>query len=56
MTEHELENINFNSDNEEYMLEEDLEYLKELHDLSDDYPLASDRMEVNGVEKLIPNL
>jgi len=34
----------------------DLEYPKELHDLHNDYPLAPERITVNKVEKLIPNL
>ena len=39
------------------ILEVDLEYPKELHDLHNDYPLAPDRnMCKNKVEKLIPNL
>ena len=39
------------------ILEVDLEYLKELHDLHNDYPLAPERiMCKNKVEKSIPNL
>ena len=38
------------------ILEVDLEYLQELHDLHDDYPLAPERLMVDKVEKLIPNL
>ena len=40
------------------ILEVDLEYPKELHDLHNDYPLAPERnmMCKNKVEKLIPNL
>ena len=39
------------------ILEVDLEYPKELHDLHSDYPLAPERiMCKNKVEKLIPNL
>ena len=39
------------------ILEVDLEYPKELHDLHKDYPLASERvMCKNNVEKLIPTL
>ncbi|XP_072048611.1 uncharacterized protein [Amphiura filiformis] len=37
-------------------LEVDLEYPKELHDLHNDFPLAPERLIVNKVEKLIPNL
>ena len=36
------------------ILEVDLEYPKELHDLHNDYPLAPERIVVNKVEKLIP--
>ena len=38
------------------ILEVDLEYPHDLHDLHNDYPLAPERVEMNGVEKLIPNL
>jgi len=38
------------------ILEVDLEYPKELHDLHNDYPLAPERIVVNKVEKLISNL
>ena len=37
-------------------LEVDLEYPKDLHDLHNDYPLASERVRIGYVEKLIPNL
>ena len=37
------------------ILEVDLEYTKDLHDLHNDYPLAPDHIEENGVEKFIPN-
>jgi len=39
-----------------YILEVDLEYPKRLHDLHNDYPLAPERLMLNRVEKLIPNL
>ena len=42
--------------NHSCILEVDLEYPKELHDLHNDYPLALELMEVNKIEKLIPNL
>ena len=38
------------------ILEVDLDYPHELHNLHDDYPLAPERLIVNKVEKLIPNL
>ena len=37
-------------------LEVDLEYLEDLHDLHNDYPLAPERIKIGNVEKLIPNL
>ena len=52
MTEEELENWgSFAS-----ILEVDLEYSKELHNLHNEYPLAPERLLINKVEKLIPNL
>lgn len=38
------------------ILEVDLEYPKDLHDKHNEYPLAPERLEVNKVRKLIPNL
>ena len=38
------------------ILEVDLEYPKSLYDLHSDYPLAPEQIEVNMVNKLIPNL
>ena len=39
-----------------YLLEVDVPYPKELHDLHNDIPFMCTKMKVNGVEKLIPNL
>ena len=38
------------------ILEVDLDYPESLHDEHNDYPLASERMTIDGVEKLVPNL
>ena len=62
MTNQEIENI-FNNqivqvwEKTPCILEVDLEYPEELHDLHNDYPLAPERVECDhGVKKLIPNL
>ena len=62
MTKKEIENI-FNNqivqvwEKTPCILEVDLEYPEELHDLHNDYPLCPERVECeNGVKKLIPNL
>ena len=39
-----------------YILEVDVRYPKELHDSHNDLPFICERMKINGVEKLIPNL
>ena len=39
-----------------YLLEVNVSYPKKLHDLHNDLPFMGDKMKVNGVEKLIPNL
>ena len=58
MTEDELQNWRQFSDQEGKVciLEVDLEYPQELHDFHNEYPLASERLIVNKVEKLIPKL
>jgi len=38
------------------ILEVDLEYPKELHDFHNEYPVAPENIQLNGVSKLIPNL
>ena len=52
MNKYELENWEKHS----CILEVDLEYPKSLHDLHNDYPLAPEKIKVNKVDKLIPNL
>ena len=44
------------SESKGYLLEIDVKYPKELHDLHNDLPFMCEKMEINGVEKLIPNL
>ena len=39
-----------------YILEVDVGYPKELHNPHNDLPFMCERMEINGVEKLVPNL
>ena len=39
-----------------YVLEVDVSYPKELHNSHNDLPFMCERMEINGVEKLVPNL
>ena len=38
------------------ILEVDLEYSKEIHDLHNEYPLAPESLKVGNVDELIPNL
>ena len=38
------------------IVEVDLQYPIELHDLHNDYPLAPDHLQIGNVEKLVPNL
>ena len=39
-----------------YILEVDVRYPRELHDSHNDLPFMCERMEINGIKKLIPNL
>ena len=39
-----------------HLLEVDVSYPKELHNEHNDLPFMCERMEINGVEKLVPNL
>ena len=39
-----------------YLLEVDVSYPKELHDLYNYLPFMCTKLRINGVEKLIPNL
>ena len=39
-----------------YLLEVDVAYPRELHDSHNDLLFMCDRMKINGVEKLVPNL
>ena len=39
-----------------YLLEVDVKYPRKLHDSHNDLPFMCERMKINGVEKLIPNL
>ena len=52
MEEEELENLG----DIPCILEVNLEYPRELHDPHIDYPVAPERLKINNVEKLIPNL
>ena len=58
MTDEELQNWaeGSNEKGKGCILEVDLEYPKELHDEHNEYPLAPERLKVNKVDKLIPNL
>ena len=52
----ELQNWNRLCEGKGCILEVDLEYPENLHDNHNEYPLAPERLRVNKVDKLIPNL
>ena len=39
-----------------YLLEDDVSYLRDLHNSHNDLPFMCERMKINRVEKLVPNL
>ena len=43
-------------DDQGFILEVDIEYLKELHDYHNDYSLAPETVQLNKVKNLVPNL
>ena len=45
-----------NNNEKGYLLEVDVAYLRELHNYHNDLPFMCERMKINGVEKLVPNL
>ena len=45
-----------NQDDRGYLLEVDVFYPCKLHDYHNDLPFMCDRMKINGLEKLVPNL
>ena len=51
-------NIDFcaTCENEGYLLEVDVKYPKEVHDLHNYLPFMSGEMKINGIERLVPNL
>ena len=45
-----------NNSDKGYLLEVEVAYPRELHDYHNDLPFMCERMAINGVEKLVPNL
>ena len=45
-----------NNSEKGYLLEVDIAYPRELHNYHNDLPFMCERMIINGVEKLVPNL
>ena len=45
-----------NLKNKGYLLKVDVKYPKELHDFHNDLPFMCEKLKINGVEKLVPNL
>ena len=56
MTEEIIKSYNYNINDKGYVLEVDIDYPVDLHDLHNDYPLAPEHMEINKIKKLTPNL
>ena len=56
MSEPELQNWNNLANGKGCILEVHIEYPENLHDTHNEYPLAPERLRVNKVDKLIPNL
>ena len=51
-----VSDISILSKSKGYLLEVDVKYPKELHNLHNDLPFMCQKMEINGVKKLILNL
>ena len=45
-----------NCDSKDYLFEVEVKYPEELHDLHNDLPFMCEKMIINKVEKLVPNL
>ena len=51
-----VKNYNMITNNKGYILEVDLDYSESIHDEHNDYPLAPEHLNINGHNKLAPNL
>ena len=47
---------NFVKNDKGYLLEVDVSYPRDLHNPHNDLPFMCERMKINGIEKLVPNL